>query len=124
MLQSKAVLVQRRLRAIPTCDGQCTAEVSNARAAVCHGDLHRIAQIFQRQHYRHGQFGIVFVGTEVGDRVVHQLADDLRHAVEVVADAGEQAVAGGIVADDLLRDRCLVFDFHRCSSSCYRYRLS
>ena len=120
MLQSKAVLVQRRLRAVPTCDSQGATEVSNARAAVCHGDLHRIAQVFQRQHYPHGQFRTVFVGVEVGDRVVHQLTDDLRHAVEIVTDAGEQAVTGGIVADDLLRDRCFGFDFHRCSSSYYR----
>ena len=120
MLQSKAVLVQRRLRAIPTCDGQCTAEVCNARAAVRHGDLHRIAQVFQRQHYRHGQFRIVFVGVEVGNRVVHQLTDDLGHAVEVVPDSGKQAITGRVVADDLLRNGSLVFDFHRCNSSCYR----
>ena len=47
VLQSKSVLVQRRLRAIPASDGQRTTEVGNARTAVCHGDLHRIAQIFQ-----------------------------------------------------------------------------
>ena len=120
MLQSKAVLVQRRLRAIPTCDGQCTAEVCNARAAVCHSDLHGITKIFQRQHYPHGQLGIAAVGAEVGDRVVHQLTDDLCHAVEIVPDTGEQAVAGRIIADDFLRDGRLVFDFHRCNSSCYR----
>jgi len=120
VLESEAVLVQRRLRAVPTSNGQCTAEGGNARAAVCHGDLHRIAQIFQRQHYRHGQFGIVFVGAEVGDRIVHQLADDLRHTVEIVPDTGEQTVTGGVVADDLLRNRRFVFDFHRCNFSCYR----
>lgn len=113
MLQSKAVLVQWRLRAVPTCDSQGATEVSNTRAAVCHSDLHGITKIFQRQHYPHGQLGIAAVGAEVGDRVVHQLTDDLRHAVEVVADAGEQAVAGGVVADDLLRNGGLVFDFHR-----------
>ena len=116
MLQAKAVLIQWSLRSIPTGDGQSTVQVGDSRAAVYHADSHGIAQIFKRQHHRHGQVGVAAVGAEVGNGVVRQLTDDLPHAVEIVADAGKQAVAGGVILDDCLPDRGLLFVIHSSKS--------
>ena len=112
VLETETVLVQRCLRTIPASDSQSTAEVGNARTAVHYTDLHRIAQILEGKHDRHGEVRVVAVGTEVGNGVVCQLADSLCRAVEVVADTREKAVARGIIVDDFFCDRGIILVFH------------
>ena len=112
VFQPEAMLVQRRLRPVPTGDGQRTVQIGDARAAVHHADLHRIAQILEGHHNRHGEVGVVAVGTEIGNRIVCQLADSLRRAVEIVTDTREKSIPGGIVMDNLFRNGVVVPVFH------------
>ena len=106
------MLVQRRLRPVPAGDGQRTVQIGDARAAVHHADFHCIAQIFEGHHNRHGEVGVVAVGTEIGNRIVRQLADSLRRAVEIVTDTREKSIPSGVVMDNLFRNGVVVPVFH------------
>ena len=75
VLEAVTVLVQRRLLVSLTCQRHGVCQVSDPGAAVLHRDVHLLTAGMQRQPHGADHGGLPPVLAEVGDAVIHKLAD-------------------------------------------------
>ena len=100
VLETAAMLIQRRLRSAAAGDGQGRTEVRDAGAAVVDGDVDVVAAIRETED----DLAAAAVRLDGGDGVVHQLLDGLGRGGVVSSNGLEQGKAAGGVVEHRVAD--------------------